>query len=167
MRIRFRPLHSRDRHIIERLHKEWFPVSYNKDFYNSIVVNKTLTGEPLFTCVVYIGKHKQQHSKGFFYKNSDIMVIEQCSIHDNYEAWSALATSMGIKTGYMDTLYRESFEIFTCSNVSTCRTNIHISKEENEEEVIGCLIGSIVDISSCKMEQVEVRVKKDMFSYIT
>ena len=51
--VSFRPLRSSDRHRIQQLHEEWFPVSYSDDFYDHLVNNHCLvtSGDQLFTCV--------------------------------------------------------------------------------------------------------------------
>lgn len=51
--VSFRPLQSSDRHRIQELHEQWFPVSYSDDFYDDLVNNHRLStsGDQLFTCV--------------------------------------------------------------------------------------------------------------------
>lgn len=52
----FRPIAPRDRQIIERLHEEWFPVSYQSDFYDELVQGRMVhSGEPLYTNLATTG----------------------------------------------------------------------------------------------------------------
>ena len=54
--VSFRPLQSSDRHRIQQLHEQWFPVSYSDDFYDDLVNNHRLStsGDQLFTCVAIL-----------------------------------------------------------------------------------------------------------------
>ena len=55
--LRWRTIEPRDRRRIQELHEEWFPVSYQQEFYDSLVHEKMPhTGEPLFTCVATLDK---------------------------------------------------------------------------------------------------------------
>jgi ribosomal protein S18 acetylase RimI-like enzyme len=50
--IRFRPIEPQDRLRIQELHEEWFPVVYQDEFYEQLVLHRMPhTGEPLYTCV--------------------------------------------------------------------------------------------------------------------
>merc|ERR1739848_334011 len=69
---------------------------------------------------------------------------------------------MEIKDGFMDTLHNKSFDILINSKNFPFKSfekrhlnNINNCSGKNGEEIIGCLVGSLVDISSCKTEQVE------------
>jgi ribosomal protein S18 acetylase RimI-like enzyme len=53
--FRFRDLEKKDRARIQVLHEEWFPVVYQEEFYDQVVLHRMPnTGEPLFTCVATI-----------------------------------------------------------------------------------------------------------------
>lgn len=48
-----RPIQPQDREIIQQLHEEWFPVDYQSEFYDDLVLGKIChTGEDLYTRVV-------------------------------------------------------------------------------------------------------------------
>jgi ribosomal protein S18 acetylase RimI-like enzyme len=50
--IRFRPIEPQDRHRIQELHEEWFPVVYQDEFYDQLMLHRMPnTGESLYTCV--------------------------------------------------------------------------------------------------------------------
>ena len=55
--ITFRPLEPKDRGQIQKLHEEWFPVSYKDEFYDDLVMHRMVnSGEELVTCAaVYQG----------------------------------------------------------------------------------------------------------------
>lgn len=55
--ISFRPLEPKDRGQIQKLHEEWFPVSYKDEFYDDLVMHRMVnSGEELVTCAaVYQG----------------------------------------------------------------------------------------------------------------
>jgi ribosomal protein S18 acetylase RimI-like enzyme len=49
---RYRPILPKDRPRIQQLHEEWFPVSYQSDFYDHLVMGKMChSGEDLYTNV--------------------------------------------------------------------------------------------------------------------
>jgi histone acetyltransferase MCC1 len=48
--LTFRPLEPKDREQIQKLHEEWFPVSYKDEFYDDLVIHRMVSsGEELFT----------------------------------------------------------------------------------------------------------------------
>ncbi len=51
--IYFRPIKPEDRTVIETLHKQWFPVDYKSDFFDSLCNNSVMPGtnQPLYSCV--------------------------------------------------------------------------------------------------------------------
>lgn len=51
--IYFRPIKPEDRTVIETLHKQWFPVDYKSDFFDSLCNNRIMPGtnQPLYSCV--------------------------------------------------------------------------------------------------------------------
>jgi ribosomal protein S18 acetylase RimI-like enzyme len=50
--IRFRPIEPQDRLRIQELHEAWFPVKYQDEFYEQLMLHRMPnTGEPLYTCV--------------------------------------------------------------------------------------------------------------------
>ena len=52
MSIRFRPIEPQDRLRIQELYEEWFPVVYQDEFYEQLVLHRMPhTGDPLYTCV--------------------------------------------------------------------------------------------------------------------
>ncbi len=51
--IYFRPIKPEDRTVIETLHKQWFPVDYKSDFFDSLCNDRIMPGtnQPLYSCV--------------------------------------------------------------------------------------------------------------------
>jgi histone acetyltransferase MCC1 len=50
--ISFRSIQLSDRHQIQALHEEWFPVSYQTEFYDELVHSRMAnSGNPLYTCI--------------------------------------------------------------------------------------------------------------------
>lgn len=46
----YRPIMPKDRDRIQELHEEWFPVAYQEDFYDNLVLGKMCrTNDPLYT----------------------------------------------------------------------------------------------------------------------
>ena len=53
--MRFRPLQGTDRDEIQRLHEDWFPVRYKKEFFDDVVDNKMKgLDHPLFSRVAVV-----------------------------------------------------------------------------------------------------------------
>ena len=51
--IYFRPIKPEDRRVIETLHRQWFPVDYKSDFFDSLCNDRIMPGtnQPLYSCV--------------------------------------------------------------------------------------------------------------------
>jgi ribosomal protein S18 acetylase RimI-like enzyme len=53
--ISFRQLETRDRSQIQKLHEQWFPVTYKDEFYDDLVLNRMVnSGEELYTCAAVV-----------------------------------------------------------------------------------------------------------------
>ena len=53
--LHWRKIQPKDRKRIQELHEEWFPVSYQQEFYDSLVHERMPhTNEPLYTCVATV-----------------------------------------------------------------------------------------------------------------
>ena len=54
--IYFRPIKPEDRTVIEALHRQWFPVDYKSDFFDSLCNDGNMPGtnQPLYSCVAIL-----------------------------------------------------------------------------------------------------------------
>lgn len=59
--IGFRPIGEGDREVIQQLHEEWFPVTYQDEFYDDLVAQRGGNyGESLYTCLATIGSDDEE-----------------------------------------------------------------------------------------------------------
>ena len=60
--VYFRAVEPQDREQVQALHERWFPVKYEKAFYDALIHNKmAYSGEPLYTCVAV----RKRYSHGY------------------------------------------------------------------------------------------------------
>ena len=61
--MHWRNIQPKDRNRIQELHEEWFPVSYQQEFYDGLVHERMPhTNEPLYTCVATVNNLKENES---------------------------------------------------------------------------------------------------------
>ena len=128
--VRFRPLQQRDRNEIKRLHEDWFPVQYTDEFYDVIVENQSLSGDPLYSCIA----EKEDEEMG-----------ETSEFND--DAWKKLAQLLDIRDFGTELQCRSSsltrrdqvpspYQSLKASDTISCQ-NASI----DHDHIVGCLIG--------------------------
>lgn len=136
--VQFRPLQQRDRPEIQRLHEEWFPVEYTDEFYDSIVENKSLSGDPIYSCIAEKGDEEIGESSN----SSD-------------DAWTRLANFLHIRD-FGTELQCRSDSLMHRSGVVVPSPHQPLTAESNiichnvsigQGHIVGCLIGCFFDAS--------------------
>jgi len=144
-KLYFRPLQISDRWDIQKLHKDWFPVEYTDDFYDSVVNNLSSSGEPIYSCAV---SHFTDEENGDMSSDGDI-----------YRAWNSLSKFLGlihINIANIPTIDSEPENSFTNTNKpNTFCDKSEISRMSNlnesggKKEIVGCIVGLFMNTSRC------------------
>ena len=76
--IYFRPIKPEDRTVIEALHRQWFPVDYKSEFFDSLCNDGNMPGtnQPLYSCVAIL-KELDDFEFGEMYEKRE---RESCSM---------------------------------------------------------------------------------------
>jgi len=162
----FRPLQKNDRTAIQKLHEEWFPVHYSKEFYDCVIQNKMTSGESLYTCVAVSTTppppppHEHQLQIEIINDetdsiNSEIIIDEENPLitkdeEDNEDTpWKQLVQSLSDEG--KETILNDFHENYNNYYYELQTKQMIYSKEKyTEKEIVGCLIGTFTTVSNCK-----------------
>ena len=133
--ISFRPLEPKDRGQIQKLHEEWFPVSYKEEFYDDLVLHRMVhSGEELVTCAaVYRGGDDHQTLD-----HPDIVLRQHASSSEHYTTISGGGQINGSTTGSI-----------------TGTTTSSASAPPNRDSIVACIVGSKIEASHLSADTVD------------
>ena len=148
--VHFRPLQQRDRQEIQKLHEEWFPVEYTDEFYDTIVENECLSGDPIYSCIAERGDEE----------------IGEPSSSSN-DAWERLAHFLHIHDFCTELqcrseslMHRSKVEISSSHQPLVGNQTITCHNETSgQNKIVGCLIGCFFDGSKKVNKTVSMLVR--------
>jgi len=127
--LQFRPLQESDQDQIKSLHEELFPVEYSTEFYNNVVLNKTISGAPLFSRIAVVKTYDEESIPSLKYPN---------------DALEKLAKYVDV-TAFQDEEIQDTVRI-----ADSCLDSLAAMKNGGQDIIIGCIVGAFVDISQMK-----------------
>lgn len=141
----FRPVREQDKETIRMLHEECFPVRYNEDFYESMVLNKMPGGgedQLMFSCVAVLQSFLccSSHKDGSYLQSGDVS-LEDC----NGSAYGPIQPSPLIfsQQNPMLNFYKGKAHANTESDPPEIENGIHNSA------IVGFVVGSFFRSSKC------------------
>mmetsp|Transcript_16372 Transcript_16372/g.24003 ORF Transcript_16372/g.24003 Transcript_16372/m.24003 type:complete len:402 (+) Transcript_16372:99-1304(+) len=152
--IRFRPLRDVDKTEIKRLHEEWFPVRYKNSFYDSIVLNKTSGGEPLYSLVAVADEVDEQ-------PENDDSTEEKTELVDNGNSNNPSCHIVGSsieqqKDQHPNTnVHNENLT----HHPQPLNPNHKKSQQKTQERIVGCVVGTFLNASNVPIEVTSLLIK--------
>ena len=113
--LHWRKIQPKDRKRIQELHEEWFPVSYQQEFYDSLVHERMPhTNEPLYTCVATVKQSETNTSSS-----------------NNYHTQASASRDDRNMTLHIDT------DLVNGDNDANL--------DSSDERIIACVVGAVVN----------------------
>eukprot|EP01083_Nonionella_stella_P145929 458319_1 len=149
--LQFRPLQENDFDQIKLLHEELFPVRYSAEFYDNVILNQTTTGKPLYSTIAAL-KHTIDE------ENADPNAV---FLHQS-QTYQRLARYVNIPTfkeqGVIEQLWVT--DQFAKEALKECRVS-----GLNSDRIVGCIIGSFVEVTHMKITTVTRLVRSPAVHY--
>ena len=133
--LRFRPLEPRDREQIQKLHEEWFPVSYKDEFYDDLVIHRMVTsGEELITYAAVLVHPDDETDTNTCQDHT----TATCTTTHN--SLSANGSSQ-----QQNQQQQQPISLWAKINAPT-----------SKDSIVGCIVGSKVDVNRLSSETVDL-----------
>jgi ribosomal protein S18 acetylase RimI-like enzyme len=134
--LRFRPLEPKDREQIQKLHEEWFPVSYKDEFYDDLVIHRMVnSGEELITYAA--------------------VVVDPDDETDSPQDHTATTTTTHNTTAANGSSQPQQNQHHQQQQQPMSLWE-QINAPSSKDSIVGCIVGSKVDVNRLSSETVDL-----------